>query len=146
MDVSTIIEDVDELIKLGECLGEKLHGGEVIELIGDVGTGKTTLVKGIAKSLGVKEAISSPSFPILLSYVADNGVRLNHYDFYRLDDPGIMKSEISESLCDAKTITIVEWGDSVSGVLPDNRMTIRMQYLPSDTGREIIIDESLDKL
>lgn len=122
--------------RLGEKLGVLLKGGEVIELIGDVGAGKTTLVKGIAKGLAVNEDVQSPSFTISRVYDARNGLMLAHYDFYRLHDAGIMANELHETLHDPKTITIVEWADIVNGVLPEDRTTIRITS-PTETSRSL---------
>lgn len=123
----------------GEDLGRKLKGGEVLELIGDVGVGKTTLAKGIAKGLSVKDEIQSPSFTISRSYAARDGLTLNHYDFYRLSDPGLMKIEIADSLTDPKNITVIEWAESITDVLPETRTTINIKYLPDEEGREIVL-------
>jgi tRNA threonylcarbamoyladenosine biosynthesis protein TsaE len=136
------VDSAEELVKLGREYGAKLRGGEVIELVGDIGAGKTTFTRGIAEGLGVENVISSPSFVVMNSYSARDGLTLNHYDFYRLDDPGIMKSEIAESLNNPKNITVIEWGDSVQGVLPDNREIIKINYLPNSEGREVIYDSS----
>lgn len=108
----------------GERLGASLRGNEIIELIGDVGAGKTTLVRGIAKGLGIEETVQSPSFTISRLYDAPHGIRLAHYDFYRLDDPGIMANELQEAIDDTKTIVIIEWADAVNGVLPNDKLTI----------------------
>ena len=134
-----IIKSVEELIKLGRENGTNLYGREVIELIGDVGSGKTTFVKGLAQGLGITAEVNSPSFTIMKSYPARDGLTLNHYDFYRLDDAGIMRAEIAESLNNPKTITVVEWGAGVSGVLPKNHQVIEIKYLPDSEGREIIL-------
>lgn len=123
----------------GEDLGRKFKGGEVLELIGDVGVGKTTLAKGIAKGLSVKDEIQSPSFTISRSYAARDGLTLNHYDFYRLSDPGLMKIEIADSLTDPKNITVIEWAESITDVLPETRTTINIKYLPDEEGREIVL-------
>jgi tRNA threonylcarbamoyladenosine biosynthesis protein TsaE len=110
----------------GRALGVLLKGGEIIELAGDVGAGKTTLTKGIADGLGVTEDVQSPSFTISRVYDARDGLVLAHYDFYRLHDAGIMADELHETLHDPKSITIVEWAGIVSGVLPDDRLSIRI--------------------
>lgn len=123
----------------GEDLGRKLKGGEVLELIGDVGVGKTTLAKGIAKGLSVKDEIQSPSFTISRSYAARDGLTLNHYDFYRLSDPGLMKIEIADSLTDPKNITIIEWAESITDILPETRTIINIKYLPDEEGREVVL-------
>lgn len=121
-----IIEVASEIeMKLfGAKLGSLLKGGECIELVGDVGAGKTTLVKGIAQGLEIDETIQSPSFTISRVYDTPHELRLAHYDFYRLHDAGIMADELREASQDPRTITIIEWAGIVSGVLPDDHVTV----------------------
>lgn len=109
---------------------------QVIELIGDVGAGKTTFVKGLAKGLGIEEPITSPSFTISKTYALPKGGNLVHYDFYRLPDPGLMLEDLQESLSNADNIVVVEWGESVSDILPKNRKIINIKYC-DDGEREI---------
>lgn len=113
-----------EMKNLGASLGHGLRGGEIIELIGDVGSGKTTFVKGIASGLDIDEYVQSPSFTINRIYSGRDGLTLAHYDFYRLDDAGIMANELSEVVGDPQTVTVIEWGGVVDGVLPKDRLTI----------------------
>lgn len=120
----------------GARLGGLLRGGEVIELVGDVGAGKTTLTKGIAAGLGIDEDVQSPSFTISRVYDAPSGLRLSHYDFYRLHDAGIMADELSETVNDPHGVTIIEWAEVVSGVLPTDRLTIHI-VSPAETTRRI---------
>ena len=89
----------------------------VIELIGDVGTGKTTFVRGLAKSLGIKGPITSPSFTISKSYTGQKK-NLIHYDFYRLEDPGIMVEDLEENIKNKGNIVVIEWSDTVKDILP----------------------------
>jgi tRNA threonylcarbamoyladenosine biosynthesis protein TsaE len=133
-----IVKTADELMKLGADYGRTLRGGEVIELLGDIGTGKTTFTQGLAQGLGVQTAVSSPSFTLMKSYSGRDGLVLNHYDFYRLDGAGIMKAEIADSLADAKNITVVEWAKDVAGVLPADRKIVEIKYLPNSAdGRKV---------
>jgi tRNA threonylcarbamoyladenosine biosynthesis protein TsaE len=125
-----------ELIALGQKVGAELNGGEVLELVGDLGAGKTTFVKGIAQGLGVKSTVNSPSFTIMKEYRGRNGLVLKHYDFYRLDGSGIMKDEIAESAGDSKTVVVVEWAKEVAGILPKNRRVIEIKY-SEDEGRVV---------
>lgn len=118
------ISSEEAMKRLGERLGTMLSGGECIELVGDVGSGKTILTKGIAKGLGVKDTVQSPTFTINRTYENDKGIRLCHYDFYRLSDPGIMADELHESLQDNRTIVVIEWGNAVESVVPDGRLRI----------------------
>ena len=122
--------------EFGIKLSKLLSGGTTLELIGDVGAGKTTLTRAIARGLGVTDSIHSPTFTISNRYETPDGLLLAHYDFYRLSDAGIMKDEIAEVLEDEHTITIIEWGDIVEEILPDNRITIRINS-DSENSRQL---------
>jgi len=124
---------------LGEKLGSLLKGGEVIELVGDVGAGKTTFVKGLARGLSIDEDVQSPSFTISRVYDARDDLQLAHYDFYRLSDAGIMADELTETTQDPLTVTVIEWADIVEGVLPENRLRI-VFAAPTETTRTLNID------
>jgi tRNA threonylcarbamoyladenosine biosynthesis protein TsaE len=135
-----IIKDETELVRLGAQFAGRLRGGEVIELVGDIGAGKTTFAKGIAQALGVSGEVNSPSFTIMKEYQGKIGGRamwLKHYDFYRLDDAGLMRDELVDSLGREDVVTVVEWAKDVSGVLPDSRLKVEIKYLPDGDGREV---------
>lgn len=138
------VQNEIEMKRLGEKLGGLLVGGEIIELIGDVGAGKTTLTKGIAKGLEIDEDIQSPSFTISRVYDARDGLTLAHYDFYRLQDAGVMADELHETLHTPTAITVIEWADIVSGVLPPDRISIHISPL-SDEARKVEIKASGQK-
>ena len=132
----THVASEDEMKQLGAQVGALLRGGEVIELVGDVGAGKTTFVKGLAIGLDIDEPIQSPSFTISRTYDGRDKLQLVHYDFYRLDDAGIMASDVRESTISHHVVTVVEWADIVVDVLPAERLTL--QITPTDeTGREV---------
>lgn len=132
------VHSEQETKALAERLGALLSGGEVFELIGDVGAGKTTFVKGLGKGLAINDDIQSPSFTISRIYEARDGLQLVHYDFYRLQDPGIMANELQEVVHDPTVITVVEWADIIEGVLPDRKITLTFEA-PSDQSRRITI-------
>lgn len=139
------VKSPEDMVIFGKKLGGLLKGGEVIELVGDVGAGKTTLTKGIALGLGIDEAIQSPTFTINRVYPAHDGLTLVHYDFYRLNDAGVMAAELDEVVHDPLTITIVEWGEVVAGVLPDSRT--RITIIPTaEHSRKMMIDTQIDEL
>lgn len=113
----------------------------VVELLGDVGAGKTTLTRGIASGLGIKTPVTSPSFTISKQYSFLGGT-LVHYDFYRLPDPGLMTEDLEESISTPGNIVVIEWADSVEGILPENRMKIQINYNDDGTRNlEIVTDE-----
>ena len=128
-----------DLISFGQEIGKNLNAPAVIELVGDVGSGKTTLTRGIARGLGIKEPVSSPSFTISKHYAfAKNNHEYNlvHYDFYRLGDPGLMVEDLAETLNDQNTITIIEWADTVANILPKKHTTVTIT-LNDDGSRHI---------
>jgi len=135
------IEVTDESMmkKLGQALGTQLRGGEVIELVGDVGAGKTTFTKGLAVGLGVDEDVQSPSFTISRVYDGRDELRLAHYDFYRLQDAGIMAHDLEESVGDSATITVIEWADVVKTILPEEYLEIRFSS-PTESTRVLQIN------
>ena len=103
-----------------------------IELVGDVGAGKTTFTKGLARGLEITEEITSPTFTISKVYENSRGQKLVHYDFYRLENPGIMVEDLFENLQDPHTVTVIEWADTVSEILPANHL--RLEILINDDG------------
>jgi tRNA threonylcarbamoyladenosine biosynthesis protein TsaE len=133
-----------EMKTFGARLGALLQGGETIELVGDVGAGKTTLTKGIADGLGIDEDVQSPSFTISRVYDSPAGLPFAHYDFYRLHDAGIMADELHETLHDPQTITVIEWAEIVAGVLPVDRLTVHITS-PAEETRAMTIVAGGDK-
>lgn len=123
--------DLNGSLRLAEQIGSRLKGGEVIELASDLGGGKTTLVQGIAKGAGSTDRVSSPSFTLTNVYETPN-ITIHHFDFYRLDTPGILRDEIAEVVTDALNTVIVEWAGIIDDVLPKSRTTIAI----SVTGEE----------
>jgi tRNA threonylcarbamoyladenosine biosynthesis protein TsaE len=113
--------------EFGRTIGAALRGGEVLELIGDVGTGKTTLTKGLAEGLAISEPVQSPTFTISRVYAARDGLHLHHYDFYRLGEAGIMAEDVNEVMHDPAAVTVIEWSGAVSDVLPTDRLQISIQ-------------------
>ena len=117
--------------QLGEAIGQSLSGGEVLELVGDIGAGKTTLTKGIARALGINEPVQSPTFTISRVYDSPKGLRLAHYDFYRLGEAGIMGDEICEA-ADDDSVIIVEWAGAVDGDLPKDRLLVKITTISEE--------------
>lgn len=122
-------EDLEQTESLAEAMGRVLRGREVIELISDVGGGKTTFVKGLAKGLDIGDTVQSPTFTISRIYNGRNDLELHHFDFYRLNEAGIVADELAESLQQPNAIVAVEWGEIVHDVLPPQHITIRLTSL-----------------
>lgn len=124
--------------QLGRSLGVQLKGGEVIELIGDVGAGKTTFVRGLAMGLGAADNVTSPTFTVCNSY--KGRLMLHHCDFYRLNDDALIKKELAE-LIDGQSVVVLEWADEVNAVLPDECIKIRINS-DGDYSRALSIEIS----
>lgn len=126
-DTTTCVISSDTAMReLGQRIGAATQGGEVLELIGDVGAGKTTFTKGLALGMHIVEPVQSPTFTISRMYDTAHGLRLAHYDFYRLSEAGIMSDELHETLHEPTTVTVVEWAGIVQGVLPDDHVQMKI--------------------
>lgn len=124
------------MLAFGQDFAKTLGGrGAIIELVGDVGTGKTTFTRGLAEGLGLTQPITSPSFTISKAYALPRGGQLIHYDFYRLGDPGLMADDLAEAITDPRNIIVIEWGESVRGLLPRQHITIHFTYQNDGTRR-----------
>jgi len=115
-----------ETFELGKGIARKLRGGEILGLEGDLGTGKTTLIKGVARGLGVKRAITSPTFVLMKVYKArikgDNNAGKRgffvHVDVYRVkDEQGLIEIGLEEYLGKKDTVAAIEWADKVRRLL-----------------------------
>ncbi len=131
-------DDSKQTEQLGESLGQRLKGGEAIELVSDLGGGKTTFVRGLAKGAGSKDVVASPTFTISKIYKSPN-TEITHFDFYRLPEAGLVAHELHDALNDPKTTVVVEWANVVKDVLPDSRLTIVFEPT-SETGRKITVN------
>jgi tRNA threonylcarbamoyladenosine biosynthesis protein TsaE len=116
---------------LGECLGSQLSGNEVIELRSDLGGGKTTFVRGLASGAKITDRVSSPTFTLSRIYKNKN-LQIHHFDFYRLDNPGILREQLEEALSLHNAVVVVEWADIVKDVLPVDRLTIEFGPVAND--------------
>ncbi|MCA9880079.1 MAG: tRNA (adenosine(37)-N6)-threonylcarbamoyltransferase complex ATPase subunit type 1 TsaE [Thermomicrobiales bacterium] len=113
---------------LGEVLGAWLRPGDIVLLHGDLGAGKTTLTKGIARALGVTGTVSSPSFALVNEYALPT-LRLLHLDLYRLDDPGELESIGFGELTSAEdAIVVIEWPERAGGALPDRYLLVEVAH------------------
>lgn len=133
------VDSEDSMKNFGAKLGQLLGGGEVLELVGDIGAGKTTFTKGLARGLGITDTVQSPTFTISRVYEARNNLEMRHYDFYRLDEAGIMADELADASSEDSTVTVIEWAGIVDSVLPDDR--VRIVFEPTgENSRQIEIE------
>jgi len=123
-----MISNSEELtIKIGEELGKLLNPGTIIALRGELGSGKTVLVKGIARGLDVKEEPNSPTFVIMNAY--EGRIPLYHFDLYRISGKDELEGIGYEDFFFGDGVTVVEWADRVEDVFPENTIKIEIKIL-----------------
>lgn len=129
MDIkrSINIKNEEDTKSFGINLGQKARAGQVIALIGDLGTGKTTLTKYIARGLGITENISSPTFTIVKEYETGR-FPLYHFDVYRIGDPDELFNIGAYEYFDGNGLCVVEWADLVQDELPEDTDFIFIEY------------------
>ena len=134
----------EETEHIGTQIGQNLRGGEVIELVSDLGGGKTTLTKGIVAGAGSSDRVSSPTFTVSKEYAVPPQidrtlVTITHIDLYRLGEVGLMKHELAELVADTTHALIIEWADIAKSSLPKTRVTISIIAI-DESSRQIIIE------
>jgi tRNA threonylcarbamoyladenosine biosynthesis protein TsaE len=122
-----LLKNEAETKALGSALAAKARPGTVIALIGDLGTGKTTLTKAIAEGLGVAESVTSPTFALIKEY-AGGRLPLYHFDAYRLDGPEDLYALGFEEYFYGNGVTVIEWANRVEELLPPDAIVIRLAY------------------
>jgi len=122
-----ISNSIEETIHIGVKLARRLKKGDVVALIGDLGSGKTVLTKGIAEGLGVKNPryVNSPTFVIIKEYKGK--LPLYHFDLYRLDRSTVLDAESYEEYFYDTGITVIEWADKIKKLLPRKHIEVKLQ-------------------
>ena len=127
-DWKAYTDSVSETHELGRKIGEAVNPGMVILLSGDLGAGKTTLTQGIAKGLGVKRNVTSPTFTILKSY--RGRLPLYHIDAYRLE--GISQDLGFEEQLEDEGLTVIEWSQFLADLIPEEYLSVTIHLLDED--------------
>lgn len=124
------------MIGLGEFLGERVKPGDLLFLSGELGAGKTTLVKGIAKGMGIGSDITSPTFQLLKTYQGKFG--LNHLDLYRLSSEAEMEILELEEIA-PRGVTVIEWGDLIKDRFFNEYLEIIIGFGDTVTSRRVTL-------
>ena len=125
------IGSTDDLPKAAAAILESLDGRSVVAFRGEMGAGKTTLIRAICDALGVTDTVTSPTFAIVNEYRGEGIPPVYHFDFYRIDR--IEEDFYGGDLC------LVEWPEKIESLLPDDAMTVRIEVTGEDS-RTIEID------
>ena len=123
-----IVTTVEETNKIGKLVGALANSGDIICLIGDLGTGKTHLTKGIAKGLSIEDHITSPTFTIVNEYTGR--LKLYHFDVYRVNDPDEIAAIGFDEYIFSDGVSIIEWANYIEELIPPNNLTITIEKLP----------------
>ena len=138
-----ITKSEKETMTLAKKFASQLKGGEVIALIGELGAGKTVFIKGLAKGLGVKQTITSPTFVLMKIYEVNKKNKIKnlcHVDAYRLKDGReLIDIGLTDWLLKSKVITVIEWADRVKEILPEKSIKIRLNYGKKENERTVKI-------
>lgn len=120
---------------LGERLAPRLRAGDVLALYGDLGTGKTTLVRGLARGLGSPDPVASPTF--VLMHLYEGRLPLYHFDAWRLSGPQDLEAIGAEDYLEGDGVAVVEWSERAEGLLPAERLDIRLERGPGEEERQV---------
>lgn len=131
-----------EMEKIGQELAGRLQGGDILCLEGNLGAGKTTLIKGLARAFKIKDDITSPTFSLMNIYDIKTAKirRLIHIDTYRLkNEEELLDIGAEDYLGKPDTICVIEWPEKIKGLLKNKKIaTVAIEHLP-DGGRKIIL-------
>jgi len=136
-----ISRDPESTVEAGRRIGRRLEPGAVLSLEGVLGSGKTTLVKGIAQALEIREAVTSPTFTLVQSYEGQRGglnLRLVHIDLYRINHERELEDLGLEEAFGGEAITVIEWGEKARSFLPPDTVTLRLD-LQADGTRRLVL-------
>ena len=132
---------VEETIQLGFEFGKQLQPGDVVCLDGDLGTGKTHFVKGVASFFGIKpEKVNSPTYTLIHKYSGE--LPIYHFDCFRLESEHEAIEIGAEEYFYGQGICLIEWPDKIPGLIPEEAIRIEMVHQPNNT-RKIIIHQNL---
>lgn len=140
MEKSIIINNSQEMISLGQKIGSLAFPNMVITMEGDLGAGKTTMTKGIALGLGIKDIVNSPTFTIMKTY--QGKLNLYHLDVYRINDP-YSDFELEEYF-ENNGLCVIEWASQITPILPDELLEIDIRDLGEDK-RKVTLKSNISK-
>jgi tRNA threonylcarbamoyladenosine biosynthesis protein TsaE len=138
MNKNYLVSDLNQTQKIAEDLAKQLNPGDFLAFYGDLGSGKTTFIQGLAKGLGIKRRIISPTFIIVRSYEINKG-NFYHIDLYRTQTKeDLLGLGIDQIIEDDNSIVAVEWAEKMGNLLPDKRIELHFKYI-DENKREITI-------
>ena len=150
MKKNLTIKSVREMNSFAFAVARSLKGGETLALTGELGAGKTAFVKGLAKALGIKQVVQSPTFLLMKCYPIGknqepriNFQALCHVDAYRIKNGReLLAIGLGEKISNPQTVTVIEWANLVPELIPKNAIKIKFEHGRNDTERIVSINHS----
>ncbi|MBR6352364.1 MAG: tRNA (adenosine(37)-N6)-threonylcarbamoyltransferase complex ATPase subunit type 1 TsaE [Firmicutes bacterium] len=136
MDKRIVLKNLNDTEMFGRELAEGLVPGSVVAMTGDLGTGKTTLAKAVAKGLGVKEELSSPTFTVVREYRSGR-LPLYHFDVYRVYDPDELFELGFDEYIHGNGVCLIEWADLIEDLLPAERVDVKISFGENEDERTV---------
>jgi len=131
----------EETRELGREFANTLHPGDVVALVGELGTGKTLFASGVCRGLGAAGHTGSPTFTLIHEYPAPFGAVI-HVDLYRTGSRREIRELALEDYYSDRTICLIEWAERAEGLLPARHLTVRIAYGTGDTERVFEMPET----
>lgn len=134
------IDSVNDLPEAADAILEALNGRSIVAFWGEMGAGKTTLIRALCDRMGVADTVTSPTFALVNEYHTEAGAPIYHFDFYRINrieevfDFGYEEYFYSGNLC------LIEWPEKIEGLLPEETLSVRI-LITGDDSRTIEIEE-----
>ncbi len=141
LDMKFVTKSPEQTEKLGEDFAKNLKPQDVVFLIGNLGSGKTTFTKGIARGLGIKNRILSPTFVVVRSHSTSNEniQTLYHLDLYRLKDEGeVLNVNLTDYVNDEKGIVVIEWPEMSQEIVKKNVWKVKFEINENERSIEIL--------
>jgi tRNA threonylcarbamoyladenosine biosynthesis protein TsaE len=133
---SFVLNSAEETLLFGARFASFLQPGDTLALIGDLGSGKTTFMKGLLKGLRVEDTAQSPTFTLLQSYAGP--FPIHHFDLYRIKNEREFLSLGFDEFLSGSGVTAIEWAERIESILPENSLTLKFTYGPSG-GRTVVV-------
>ncbi len=138
-----ITRSAEETEELGRLLASKAKGSEVVCLTGDLGSGKTVFAKGLAKGLGIKDSVASPTFTLVNEYEGE--IPLYHMDLYRLESAEGVFDLGFEEYIEGGGITVIEWAERIKFYLPEEYLEVRFTRMDKESVEQELANGSSEE-
>jgi tRNA threonylcarbamoyladenosine biosynthesis protein TsaE len=140
-----IVHSPQQSEKIARQLAEKLNPGDVVALYGELGTGKTFLVKAICRFFKMNQEATSPSFTIINEYFNQRGLYIYHFDFYRLENEAELQNLGLDEFFYANYICMIEWPEKIQNYMPESRWEVYLDFVDDEPqARKIRIEKKGD--